>query len=609
MYNQLDLFGGHMSPNFTQKVNLEGGFNSLSSPPDAEVLGQPPNSVVPARALKTLADAREAYSDAVSEHPRRVKYRSAMTIFGKVVGLPLQQIPADAAALRALAKGALPMSVGLKPRRWGEVQSDVRCGLRALGADIIPARDDSELSSAWRVLVDQLPEDRFKIGLSKFTRFMSRTGVEPHQVTPTTLEAFHGELQTHGFGVEARRAANQTAKLFNRAGAALKAWPQVSLPTTADPRRYALHKSAFPPSLLQSMEAFLIAKANSDPLDDDYVRPVGARTTQNRRVSLNMMVSALALSGAVPASEITDLEVLTRIENVKAIFAWYRNRCGGTLNPTHHSLMWLLRTVAEHWLKEPIRTEKIKRLLANLSDEIGDTTGIRPKNRERLRQLKNPANRRKLYRLPHVVFREVEQVQEPGYAEAVRLMKALQVGILSFVPIRIKNLTELQVGINLVERGSGKNRQMWIFLPAKITKTKVDYNAPLPAQLYPLIDAWQNKYKPLVHPGASSYLFPNTAGQKRNPSGVSQEFRRFLQRETGLVMHPHLFRHLAAMIILMKDPGAIEYVRQLLGHKSTATTLKAYAEFQTEGAFHNLEFNILEIVEAMPDTKPKRGGR
>ena len=78
----------------------------------------------------------------------------------------------------------------------------------------------------------------------------------------------------------------------------------------------------------------------------------------------------------------------------------------------------------------------------------------------------------------------------------------------------------------------------------------------------------------------------------------------FLKKETGLEMHLHLFRHLAAKLYLDVNPQGIELVSQLLGHSSTRTTLKAYAELKTDPAFHNLERAIFNITERLPAAAP-----
>ena len=51
--------------------------------------------------------------------------------------------------------------------------------------------------------------------------------------------------------------------------------------------------------------------------------------------------------------------------------------------------------------------------------------------------------------------------------------------------------------------------------------------------------------------------------------------------ETGLVMNPHLFRHLGAHLFLERHPGSYEEVRRVLGHKNIDTTIENYAGLET----------------------------
>jgi integrase len=49
-------------------------------------------------------------------------------------------------------------------------------------------------------------------------------------------------------------------------------------------------------------------------------------------------------------------------------------------------------------------------------------------------------------------------------------------------------------------------------------------------------------------------------------------------------MNAHLFRHLAGMLFLERQPGEYETVRRLLGHKKLETTMGYYARFDSKAA-------------------------
>ena len=53
--------------------------------------------------------------------------------------------------------------------------------------------------------------------------------------------------------------------------------------------------------------------------------------------------------------------------------------------------------------------------------------------------------------------------------------------------------------------------------------------------------------------------------------------RQVTGRLVGVKITPHQFRHIAAKRFLKDHPGEYETVRQLLGHKSLATTMRHYA--------------------------------
>ena len=71
----------------------------------------------------------------------------------------------------------------------------------------------------------------------------------------------------------------------------------------------------------------------------------------------------------------------------------------------------------------------------------------------------------------------------------------------------------------------------------------------------------------------------------RDPANLGAGLSALIYRETGLTMHPHLFRHLAAKIYLDTHPGQYETVRRLLKHKTLQTTINFYAELTSQHAF------------------------
>jgi integrase len=602
MTMQFDMFEAHDNPNSSVEAYTQTP--SISS---ARYEAEP---VTPhASAPQTLAEVFTLFENGMSTHKRRAQFRSSCNVIGKVLGRPLDQIPTTPAILNGLLRKATRAAAGLTPRGWIGTKSTLRAALKEAGVSVVAARDDAVLLTEWRVLMEALPEPRLTIGLSRFVHFLSADGITPTTFTADALEKFQTHLEGRSLGVDPLAARRQAARYWNKAASASATWVQVRLQESDDPRRYALPWEAFPSSLRREVDEFIAAKMDPCEFDDDYAKPVREVTSEGRRRSLALIASAQVLSGARNSDEISSLSVLTDIDNVKEGLKWRRERAGGKVTPTQINHLWLLRTIARHWLKDEDKTARLKILIKNLSGgENGwSKPGMTAKNRERLRQFNPPKNKTLLPDLPKKILWEIRKKPEPSYSDAVRVMRALQVGILAYAPIRIKNLTEMEIVANLIDTGRGVAREVRVYLPAEITKNHRDYEAPLPKELYPILDAWMTRYRHIVSQVPNPYMFPNPRGERRSEVACASKLKGFILKETGIVMNVHLFRHLAGKLYLEHDPAGMEVLRQLLGHASTRTTHRAYAEFQTDAAFRRYEQQIQARRDAAP--KPRKPSR
>lgn len=143
-------------------------------------------------------------------------------------------------------------------------------------------------------------------------------------------------------------------------------------------------------------------------------------------------------------------------------------------------------------------------------------------------------------------------------------------------------------------------KEVWrIVLAPHETKTRSPYEAELPVATAALFSAYLARYRPLLVMKNSQFLFPGRSEASRNRSNFGSALSKFIARETGLEMHPHLFRHLAAMLHLDMHPQQIETVRMVLGHSSTRMTLKAYAELSTDPAMRAYSATV-ETLRSKP---------
>jgi integrase len=125
------------------------------------------------------------------------------------------------------------------------------------------------------------------------------------------------------------------------------------------------------------------------------------------------------------------------------------------------------------------------------------------------------------------------------------------------------------------------------------TKNREPLDYPLPADTVRLLDLYLATYRPLLVRGADDgALFPGRKGAK-SKNLLGQQIQKAIRTQTGLVMHTHLFRHLAGKLSLMVDPGNFEQVRRLLGHRSIDTATMFYTGFATDAAARRYHEQVL----------------
>jgi integrase len=556
--------------------------------------------------IATLADVLRELEAAPEPTRKHGEMRSAVKMVGKVLGRPLRDIPANPAELRKSLAAANPAQAAMTRYRWIRVRSLVLAALGAVGLDVMPGRDAGGLSPAWLELAGKLPTKRLRIGLSRLMSFFSRRSLAPEDIDATHLERFKIALGTASLDPAPQTTFNSAARLWNEAADIVEGWPRAHAKVEADPRRYSLAWDAFSEPFVADVRAFLDHGGSQDPLSDDYVKSVRPATIEGRQRMIRQFASALVNSG-FPVEGLTSLGVLVEPANAKAAFRYLLDRSGGTTSPQIANTSILLRTISRHWVKVPADADAaIQKLASALQVK---SKGMRPKNRERLRQFDLDENLKALLLLPARVLEEVRRSDKGGKGEAVRVMMALAVEILTMAPMRLKNVVGLEVDRHLVTvRRAGKTSRH-IVIPAEETKTEAPFEMALPLSSVALLDAYLTTYRERVCDYASPYLFPGRAGRRRSDTSFAALLTKFLKRELGVTMHTHLFRHLAAKVHLEARPEDIESVRQILGHTTTRTTLRAYAELKSDAAFRRYDETIMQRRDAATRASASRPSR
>ena len=107
-------------------------------------------------------------------------------------------------------------------------------------------------------------------------------------------------------------------------------------------------------------------------------------------------------------------------------------------------------------------------------------------------------------------------------------------------------------------------------------------------------------FRPRLCRRDNHWLFPGElGGYKTNGTLRSQIIDRIVD-ELGIRVTPHQFRHLAAALILEKDPANYELVRRVLGHKNLQTTINFYVGLETVEAVRKFSAMALENDDWSP---------
>lgn len=555
-------------------------------------------------------DGLEARLRSVKPETRKsADMRSALRTVGKVLDLPLEQIPTDPAKLGLLLNEALPMVAAVSPARWSRVKSLTLSALVTAGSEVLPGRDMQGLSPLWQTLVDHLPDKRSKIGLSRVLSYFSREGVNPKDVTAEHLEAFGEALKARSLRTDPVQAYRSTVRIWNRVAASVQEWPQVTLELEPDCRRYALPREQFPPSFWADVEEFQANSANPDPFSDNYCPAVRPSTLDARRKQIHQVASALVAT-SFPIERVSGLQVLVQPVNARAALRHLLERRAGKKGEHLEGQARLLVTIARHWVRDNVAADALVRMSKGLHVK---KEGMTPRNRERLRQFDLPQNVDALIGLPLRVFQELGRKKTPTPQEALRVMHAVAIELLLHVPVRIGNLTHTEIGRNLLEVRRGKDKRYHLVFSTSEVKNSEPLEAEVSLQSAELLEHYLKHFRPVLCEPGSTRLFAGARREDgvRASGAFSKSLTEFILKETGLKMHMHLFRHLAGYFYLARNPDDVETVRRLLGHKSTSTTLRSYAALRTDLAFRRYDALIEQRrAEApIPQSKMSRKGR
>ncbi|SLN75011.1 site-specific tyrosine recombinase XerC [Roseivivax jejudonensis] len=539
-------------------------------------------SFVPA-GTPTFQDLIDKVTEQASFFPDRQRDMvSGLKRVAEVLGLPPGDVPADGRWLQPRLADIRPARIGITDKTWQNLRSNVRAAMAECGIVERRFRRLEDLDETWKALwteVLALGDPTLPTALLRFVHFLNARGTVPDLVSEADAEAYREAVAINEISKDPETAYRAAVNGWNLARQRVPGWPDTILTLPSRQTTIRLEIETFPESFRVDLDTLLARLGKPDPLSDSgptrALRP--ATLTQYRR-QIVRFASELVHAGTDPGdltsvSTLIDPEIAER--GLRQMLARNDNETSRSIS----EMAGLLRNLAGILSAAEATRDALARLAARLA--LPSQRGMTAKNRARLRVLQEPRHRRRLLTLPETIFARASGKTKPHTAALAR-EDALAIAILLVCPLRVANLAGLEIDRHVQRPGDGR---VYLVLEDEDTKTGRSIEFELPADVVDLLDRHLATRVPYMCPAGTPYLFPQRSGRRTiDPSALASRIAGRVDRETGLEVNAHLFRHFAVMNWLDANPGGYEVARRLLGHSELSHTINMYSGLEAKAA-------------------------
>jgi integrase len=203
---------------------------------------------------------------------------------------------------------------------------------------------------------------------------------------------------------------------------------------------------------------------------------------------------------------------------------------------------------------------------------------------------------------------EKSQVAGPKPRSAALLLQtAAAVETLLYCPMRIANLASLRIDQHL--RWATKDRELvlYITIPGDEVKNGTPLHFELTGGSADIVRDYLDRGRLLLSDQPGQALFPKLNGDSKLPGDLSQQIKRIIFKETGLVVNPHLFRSLAGKIHNLVAAGDFATISHVLSDR-IETVMKSYVPFEQQASLRHYQASVNEVrrrssLSGHPDTR------
>lgn len=541
--------------------------------------------------IMTMADLLERENAYPDLSPTR--RRDTISAINRLVTLSGRSVNIEASfpVLRGVLRQIERTATELSPKSLSNMKSLVKFALERYGA-VTRAPLKKHLSSDCLALRDRLPTATYVRGLSNFQHWCSREAIAPHAVNDDVTADYYDYLKKQTFNGKYRAVYRRVCLLWSKAAEEVPDWPTgpVTLPDFRNGISYLL--SNFLDSFGADLDSYVGVMSGEDLLAPNTpTKPRSQSTLAIHRHRLQALASALVHTG-FPIEKVTSLAVVVNPENAREALTFYHGRLGGKTAGLFETASTLI-VAAQLYVQPPeAQMKSLRNLLERLKCR---QRGMTDKNKERIRQFHDHRNQMKFLGLTSKLIKLSGKATNPN--KAARLFQTAVLHEIELnAPLRLHNLVNLNLDMDIHFSGKGRRRRALLSIPAAEVKNRQALDFELSLPLTELLEVYIGKYRPLLITGPDEgWLFPGAKpGQPKTPMGISDQLCRAVRKHTGIVVNPHIYRHIAAFFYLEAHPEDYETVRRLLGHKSINTTITFYAGIERHSAVRRYNEHLLD---------------
>jgi hypothetical protein len=505
---------------------------------------------------------------------KRRHWATSLRQIAKALDRPIEVIPARYSAVRADLLNLHEVPAGLTAKTLQNHKSNAKSALLWLAREKGIPEHGAPLTAEWEALRTNIKDSLVRFRLLSFMRFCSANAIAPGEINDGVVDRFVEYRSCCG-----KPAADSFRRLMARAWngnvGTIAGWPKKRLVEPSIKASVEIPWSDFPAGLQQAVESYLggLTKIRKSRLGQ-RIRPLKASTIRTRRAELQG-AARMAVKTGVPITRLGSLAALLAPAVVEKVLDAYCEKNG--TSPKLYTIDLAARFLAiareTKCLSDP-DCELLNDF--RLALDADRPEGFTPKNFELIRQVLTPGVWDRIVNLPFQMMVEARRQGQASVRAAVTAQLAVAIAILTLVPVRIKNLTEIRLGANLNKPGGPKS-QYWLSFPEYDVKNRIKLEYPLADHLNSLLDEYVHDFRPTLLRGRNEdWLFPGLRSGAKGKITFSGQITERVFKHTGLRITAHQFRHAAGALILQKQPGNYELVRLILGHRDVQTTMRCY---------------------------------